>query len=194
MLSIFRWLLMANITSSNMDVKSNETNSKEYNIETVENQKIPSNNKNVKLNESSTEIKTNTKENIQSKSFVLNNNTDEKLIPPQTSKSVAKNTEKNKISPKTNNKRERKNKKNQDDVPRKENPLEGPVNEVLLKCKLGEELKDLCFLLQPNPDTLERAFIFIKRDLLDVLYEIFPNSRIGVNAFGSTCNGTAFKG
>lgn len=78
--------------------------------------------------------------------------------------------------------------------PRKDDPLEMTVNQALQSCNQGDEIKALCFVLQPNTNMLEQAFNYIKYDLMTVLHEKFPKYRIEVNAFGSTINGLAFKG
>lgn len=73
-----------------------------------------------------------------------------------------------------------------------EDALQNEVNENLLNCAEGEELKLMARILQPNSDDLFRVYLALEGDLMQALnmrrafYKIHP--------FGSTISGLAFRG
>lgn len=94
----------------------------------------------------------------------------------------------------SNQKKDKNKRKRQSVAQNKEDKLQIAVNQALSVCNQGDEIKALCAVLQPNPNTLERAFKLVKRDLMAVLHERFKSYQFDVTAFGSTVNGLAFRG
>lgn len=73
-----------------------------------------------------------------------------------------------------------------------EDPLEKEVNQHLVDCEEGEELKVLSRILQPNSDYLYDIYLRIHSDISESMGKSEYNFTI--KPFGSTVSGLAFKG
>lgn len=73
-----------------------------------------------------------------------------------------------------------------------EDALQRQVNDNLLQCAEGDELKLLARILQPNNEDLFRVYLALQADLMQALNMRRTSYRI--HPFGSTISGLAFKG
>lgn len=73
-----------------------------------------------------------------------------------------------------------------------EDALQKQVNENLLHCAEGEELKLLARILQPNNDELFGVYLALENDLIQALN--MRRAFFKIHPFGSTISGLAFRG
>lgn len=73
-----------------------------------------------------------------------------------------------------------------------EDALQKQVNQNLLQCAEGEELKLLARILQPNNEDLFRVYLALEGDLMQALN--MRRASYKIHPFGSTISGLAFRG